>query len=226
MFDKRLFSLAPGVGRLVAAKVLCQWVGLLANVVFVVTVVVMLSPALAVVESAFDPMFSMGDSGLISRLFIGFGYGGFSAETYVGCVLAIVICAILRFLMMRAEAYFGAEAAERVKLALREQLFNKILAIGPSYSQHISTADVVQSAGEGIEQIQSFFELFLPQLFYAILAPVTLFFIVAPINMPTAVTLLVCAPLIVLIVGMVAMRAARVFKKILGKIHRHGICVS
>lgn len=217
MFDKRLFSLAPGVGRLVAAKVLCQWVGLLANVVFVVTVVVMLSPALAVVESAFDPMFSMGDSGLISRLFIGFGYGGFSAETYVGCVLAIVVCAILRFLMMRAAAYFGAEAAERVKLALREQLFNKMLAIGPSYSQHISTADVVQSAGEGIEQIQSFFELFLPQLFYAILAPVTLFFIVAPINMPTAVTLLVCAPLIVLIVGMVAMRAARVFKKYWGK---------
>lgn len=217
MFDKRLFSLAPGVGRLVAAKVLCQWVGLLSNVVFVVTVVVMLSPALAVVESAFDPMFSMGDSGLISRLFIGFGYGGFSAETYVGCVLAIVVCAVLRFLMMRAAAYFGTEAAERVKLALREQLFNKMLAIGPSYSQHISTADVVQSAGEGIEQIQSFFELFLPQLFYAILAPVTLFFIVAPINMPTAVTLLVCAPLIVLIVGMVAMRAARVFKKYWGK---------
>lgn len=217
MFDKRLFSLAPGVGRLVAAKVLCQWVGLLSNVVFVVTVEVMLSPALAMVESAFDPMFSMGDSGLISRLFIGFGYGGFSAETYVGCVLAIVVCAVLRFLMMRAAAYFGAEAAERVKLALREQLFNKMLAIGPSYSQHISTADVVQSAGEGIEQIQSFFELFLPQLFYAILAPVTLFFIVAPINMPTAVTLLVCAPLIVLIVGMVAMRAARVFKKYWGK---------
>lgn len=217
MFDKRLFSLAPGVGRLVAAKVLCQWVGLLSNVVFVVTVVVMLSPALAVVESAFDPMFSMGDSGLISRLFIGFGYGGFSAETYVGCVLAIVVCAVLRFLMMRAAAYFGVEAAERVKLALREQLFNKMLAIGPPYSQHISTADVVQSAGEGIEQIQSFFELFLPQLFYAILAPVTLFFIVAPINMPTAVTLLVCAPLIVLIVGMVAMRAARVFKKYWGK---------
>ena len=217
MFDKRLFSLAPGVGRLVAAKVLCQWIGLLSNVVFVVTVVVMLSPALAVVESAFDPMFSMGDSGLISRMFVGFGYGGFSAEAYVGCVLAIVVCAVLRFLMMRAAAYFGAEAAERVKLALREQLFNKMLAIGPSYSQHISTADVVQSAGEGIEQIQSFFELFLPQLFYAILAPVTLFFIVAPINMPTAVTLLVCAPLIVLIVGMVAMRAARVFKKYWGK---------
>lgn len=217
MFDKRLFSLAPGVGRLVAAKAFCQWIGLLSNVVFVVTVVVMLSPVLAVVESAFDPMFSMGDSGLLPRMFVGLGYGGFSAETYIGCVLAIVVCAVLRFLMMRAAAYFGAEAAERVKLALREQLFNKMLAIGPSYSQHISTADVVQSAGEGIEQIQSFFELFLPQLFYAVLAPITLFFIVAPINMPTAVTLLVCAPLIVLIVGMVAMRAARVFKKYWGK---------
>ena len=44
MFDKRLFSLAPGVGRLVAAKVFCQWIGLLSNVVFVVTVVVMLLP--------------------------------------------------------------------------------------------------------------------------------------------------------------------------------------
>ena len=50
MFDKRLFSLAPGVGRVVAAKVLCQWIGLLSNVVFVVTMVLMLSPALAMVE--------------------------------------------------------------------------------------------------------------------------------------------------------------------------------
>ena len=176
MFDKRLFSLAPGRGAVGCGESALPMGRTAGHVVFVVTVVVMLSPALAVVESAFDPMFSMGDSGLISRLFIGFGYGGFSAETYVGCVLAIVVCAVLRFLMMRAAAYFGAEAAERVKLALREQLFNKMLAIGPSYSQHISTADVVQSAGEGIEQIQSFFELFLPQLFYAILAPVTLFF--------------------------------------------------
>ena len=67
MFDKRLFSLAPGVGRLVAAKVLCQWVGLLANVVFVVTVVVMLSPALAVVESAFAPIRRF-QCGIIRRL--------------------------------------------------------------------------------------------------------------------------------------------------------------
>lgn len=49
------------------------------------------------------------------------------------------------------------------------------------------------------------------------LAPITLFLVVAPINVPTAATLLVCAPLIVLIVGLVAMRAARVFKQYWGK---------
>ena len=51
MFDKRLFSLAPGVGRLVAAKVLCQWIGLLSNVVFVVTMVLMLPPWQALVKA-------------------------------------------------------------------------------------------------------------------------------------------------------------------------------
>ncbi|HCH21539.1 MAG TPA: ABC transporter ATP-binding protein [Bifidobacterium sp.] len=138
-------------------------------------------------------------------------------ELYAACLLAIVIAAVMRLLMARAAAHFGTEAAERVKLALRSELFGKMLRLGPSYSQRVGTADVVQSAGEGIDQIQSFFELFLPQLFYAILAPVTLFVVVAPVNMPAAVTLLVCAPLIVLIVGMVAMSAARVFKKYWGK---------
>ncbi len=45
MFDKRLFSLADGVGRLIAAKVACQWLGLVANVAFVVAVVRMLQAA-------------------------------------------------------------------------------------------------------------------------------------------------------------------------------------
>ena len=188
MFDKRLFSLADGVGRLVAAKVACQWLGLVANIAFVVAAARMLQPLFAVVAPATVP-----------------------------CLVVIAIAAIVRFLSARAAAHFGTEAAERVKLALREKLFDKMLALGPSYAQRVRTADVVQSAGEGIEQIQSFFELFLPQLFYAILAPITLFAVLAPIDMPTAATLLACAPLIVIIVGMVAMRASRVFKKYWGE---------
>lgn len=188
MFDKRLFSLADGVGRLIAAKVACQWLGLVANIAFAVAVVRMLQPLFAPVPSATAP-----------------------------CIAIILIAAVVRFVTIRAAARFGSEAAERVKLALREKLFNKMLALGPSYAQRVRTAGVVQSAGEGIEQIQSFFELFLPQLCYAVLAPITLFAVLAPIDLPTAATLLACAPLIVLIVGMVAMRAARVFKKYWGK---------
>ena len=146
MFDKRLFSLADGVGRLIAAKVACQWLGLVANIAFVVAVVRMLQPLFAPVPSATAP-----------------------------CIAIILIAAVVRFVTIRAAARFGSEAAERVKLALREKLFNKMLALGPSYAQRVRTAGVVQSAGEGIEQIQSFFELFLPQLCYAVLAPITLF---------------------------------------------------
>ncbi|WP_432624129.1 ATP-binding cassette domain-containing protein [Bifidobacterium sp.] len=188
MFDKRLFSLADGVGRLVAAKVVCQWLGLVANIAFVVAMVRMLQPLFTPVRPA-----------------------------TATCLMVAVAAAIVRFAATRAAARFGTEAAERVKLALRGKLFDKMLALGPSYAQRVRTADVVQSAGEGIEQIQSFFELFLPQLFYAILAPITLFVVLAPVDLPTAATLLVCAPLIVLIVGMVAMRASRVFKKYWGK---------
>ena len=160
----------------------------MANIAFAVAVVRMLQPLFAPVPSATAP-----------------------------CIVIILIAAVVRFVTIRAAARFGSEAAERVKLALREKLFNKMLALGPSYAQRVRTAGVVQSAGEGIEQIQSFFELFLPQLCYAVLAPITLFAVLAPIDLPTAATLLACAPLIVLIVGMVAMRAARVFKKYWGK---------
>ena len=128
----------------------------------------------------------------------------------------LAVCAV-KYLTSRSAASFGTEAAERVKLALRERLYRKMLAMGPSYASRVRTADVVQSAGEGIDQIQSFFELFLPQLFYAVLAPVTLFAVLIPVNIPAAVVLLVCAPLIVLVVGVVAMSAARAFKRYWGK---------
>ena len=214
MFDRRLFSMAPGVGRLVAAKVLCQWIGLLANVVFVFTLAHMLEYLLLGTEIT---VLNGRLSGFAAHVGTSTFAAGLPGEAIAAYAIVIVFAMMVRFLMLRSAAYFGTEAAERVKLALREKLFNKMLALGPSYSQRVGTADVVQSAGEGVEQIQSFFELFLPQLFYAVLAPITLFLVVAPINVPTAATLLICAPLIVLIVGLVAMRAAHVFKQYWGK---------
>ena len=199
MFDKRLFQLSPGIGRLMAGKVACMWIGLAANIAFVASLVALLAPMLAFLASG-------GEGSAVPLP----GDAMFHAAVIAGA-------AIVRYVATVISARLGTEASERVKLALRERLYRKMLALGPSYAQRVKTADVVQSAGEGIEQIQSFFELFLPQLFYAVLAPITLFVVLTPVNWPAALVLLVCAPLIVVIVGLVAMRAARVFKKYWGK---------
>ena len=193
MVDKRLFRLAPGLGRLVAGKVVCLWIGLLANIGFMTTLVTLIGGMLFVG----GPEVSRADRAL-----------------YV-CVL--VVCMMIRYVVTVMATRLGTEASGRVKLALRVKLYRKMLALGPSYAARVNTSDVVQSAGEGIEQIQSFFELFLPQLLYAVLAPLTLFAVIAPLNIPTALTLLACAPLIVLIVGLVAMNAARAFKRYWGR---------
>ncbi|NMN01568.1 ATP-binding cassette domain-containing protein [Bifidobacterium panos] len=193
MVDKRLFRLAPGLGRLVAGKVVCLWIGLLANIGFMTTLVTLIGGMLFVG----GPEVSRADRAL-----------------YV-CVL--VVCMMIRYVVTVMATRLGTEASGRVKLVLRVKLYRKMLALGPSYAVRVNTSDVVQSAGEGIEQIQSFFELFLPQLLYAVLAPLTLFAVIAPLNIPTALTLLACAPLIVLIVGLVAMNAARAFKRYWGR---------
>lgn len=200
MFDKRLFSLTDGVGRLVAGKVASLWLSLLADVLFSYIVASLLAGVVQFV------------TGLAQGVSITVPYTTIAIMVFV----LLAVC-VVKYLTARSAASFGTQAAERVKVSLRERLYRKMLALGPSYSSRVRTADIVQSAGEGIDQIQSFFELFLPQLFYAVLAPITLFVVLAPVNMPSAVTLLVCAPLIVLIVGAVAMSAARVFKKYWGQ---------
>lgn len=200
VFDKRLFSLTPGIGKLVAAKVVALWLSLLADVLFAFMMANLLVSVLqCAIWTAQGLDVVMPTSNLLLALLV-----------------LLTVC-VVKYLTSRSAASFGTEAAERVKLALRERLYRKMLAMGPSYASRVRTADVVQSAGEGIDQIQSFFELFLPQLFYAVLAPVTLFAVLMPVNIPAAVVLLVCAPLIVLVVGVVAMSAARAFKRYWGK---------
>ena len=200
MFDKRLFSLTPGIGKLVAAKVVALWLSLLADVLFAFMMANLLVSVLqCAIWTAQGLDVVMPANNLLLAL-----------------LTLLAVCAV-KYLTSRSAASFGTEAAERVKLALRERLYRKMLAMGPSYASRVRTADVVQSAGEGIDQIQSFFELFLPQLFYAVLAPVTLFAVLMPVNIPAAVVLLACAPLIVLVVGVVAMSAARAFKRYWGK---------
>lgn len=201
MVDKRLFSLVPGVRGLVVGKIICLWIGLVADIALAGTVTVLVA-ALFPQTTVRDALQSIGIAGPSGFMLIG---------------VATLAIAVVRFLAHHFATRLGTEAAERVKLGLRSELYRKMLRLGPSYAQRARTSDVVQLTGEGVDQIQSFFELFLPQLGFAILAPLTLFAAIAPLNMPTAVMLLVCAPLIIVIVGAIAMTTAKTFKKYWGK---------
>lgn len=218
MFDKRLFQLAPGLGKLIAGKVALMWVGLLANIGFMLSLVMLLQGLLAAADPHTFSCNAASASECPANLF---GVPGTTVAPMAGDLMVYValaiVCMLVRYLATTHATRLGTEAAERVKLALRSKLYRKMVALGPSYRLRVKTSDVVQSAGEGVEQIQSFFELFLPQLFYAILAPITLFAVIAPINMPAAVTMLVCAPLIIIVTGIVSMTAARAFKKYWGR---------
>ncbi|WP_340639153.1 ATP-binding cassette domain-containing protein [Bifidobacterium longum] len=218
MFDKRLFQLAPGLGKLIAGKVALMWVGLLANIGFMLSLVMLLQGLLAAADPHTFSCNAASASECPANLF---GVPGTTVAPMAGDLMVYValaiVCMLVRYLATTHATRLGTEAAERVKLALRSKLYRKMVALGPSYRSRVKTSDVVQSAGEGVEQIQSFFELFLPQLFYAILAPIALFAVIAPINMPAAVTMLVCAPLIIIVTGIVSMTAARAFKKYWGR---------
>lgn len=218
MFDKRLFQLAPGLGKLIAGKVALMWVGLLANIGFMLSLVMLLQGLLAAADPHTFSCNAASASECPANLF---GVPGTTVAPMAGDLMVYValaiVCMLVRYLATTHATRLGTEAAEQVKLALRSKLYRKMVALGPSYRSRVKTSDVVQSAGEGVEQIQSFFELFLPQLFYAILAPIALFAVIAPINMPAAVTMLVCAPLIIIVTGIVSMTAARAFKKYWGR---------
>ena len=215
MFDKRLFQLAPGLKKLIAGKVALMWVGLFANIGFMLSLVMLLNSMLTAVA---PPLLQCGGTsqGVACPVPLSDQHGAdvlpMAGDVMIYVLLALV-CIAVRYTATTHATRLGTEAAERVKLALRSKLYRKMVALGPSYKTRIKTSDVVQSAGEGVEQIQSFFELFLPQLFYAILAPITLFVAIAPINVPAAAVMLVCAPLIIIVTGIVSMAAARAFKK-------------
>ena len=89
----------------------------------------------------------------------------------------------------------------------------KLLRLGGSYTQAVPTAEVLQLAGEGVEQLETYFGAYLPQFFYAMITPVTLFIALAPVSLHAAVILMICVPLIP--VSIVAVQ--KFAKKLLGK---------
>lgn len=183
MFDKRLLAMAPKARPYIIASVALQWVALLANIGFVL--------ATAVVVQSF--------------LF------GAPSPGWQGFLLAVAAAAIVvRLACMAGAQKAGLRAAAVAKREVRTQIYRKLVAMGPSYTESVSTAEAVQVCVEGTEQLEGYFGAYLPQLFYAALAPLTLFICLAPLCLPAAVALLVCVPLIPLSIVAIQKIAKRV----------------
>ncbi len=185
MIDKRLIRLIGGSGRYVAGNVIVQWCSLLANIVLMTRITVFLA-----------------------GLFTG------EEQTTIGVTAAVVLAAIaVRFVCTLGASRMSYLSSKAVKRTLREQIYEKLLHLGASYKEQVKTSEVVQVAVEGVDQLETYFGAYLPQFFYAMLAPLTLFVYLCFVNIPSAIVLLVCVPLIPVAIAAVQTWA----KKLLGK---------
>ena len=111
-------------------------------------------------------------------------------------VVKLLAALAVRFVSDRLASMASYRASVDVKRVLREKIFDKLLRLGSSYNEQIATSQVVQLATEGVEQLETYFGKYIPQLFYSLLAPVTLFAVLAFVSVKAAAVLLVCVPLI------------------------------
>ena len=188
MINKRLIGMVSESRPRIAASVGLQWAALLANLA-----------AMGLIAWATD------------RLAAGAGLPG------AGFWLALAGAAAVRMACTEAAARMAHKASRAVKLALRRQIYAKLLRLGPAYRQQVNTAEVVQAAVEGVDQLESYFGAYLPQFFYSMLAPLTLFAVLAPVCLPAAAALLICVPLIPAAIAAVQTWAKKLLSKYWGQ---------
>ena len=188
MINKRLIGMVSESRPRIAASVGLQWAALLANLA-----------AMGLIAWAID------------RLAAGRGLPG------AGFWLALAGAAAVRMACTEAAARMAHKASRAVKLALRRQIYAKLLRLGPAYRQQVNTAEVVQAAVEGVDQLETYFGAYLPQFFYSMLAPLTLFAVLAPVCLPAAAALLICVPLIPAAIAAVQTWAKKLLSKYWGQ---------
>ena len=188
MINKRLIGMVSESRPRIAASVGLRWTALLGNLA-----------AMGLIAWAID------------RLAAGRGLPG------AGFWLALAGAAAVRMACTEAAARMAHKASRAVKLALRRQIYAKLLRLGPAYRQQVNTAEVVQAAVEGVDQLESYFGAYLPQFFYSMLAPLTLFAVLAPVCLPAAAALLICVPLIPAAIAAVQTWAKKLLSKYWGQ---------
>lgn len=104
-----------------------------------------------------------------------------------------------------------------MKKRLRHRIYEKLLRLGTSYKEQVNTSEVVQVAVEGVDQLETYFGSYLPQFFYAMLAPLTLFCVLSFVNLPSAIVLLICVPLIPVTIVAIQRWAKKLLSKYWGE---------
>lgn len=190
MINKRLIGTVAESKKYIAGNVLLQWCSLAANIILMLSI-----------------------SGMLAGLFGGSVSTGLLAVTGGVVILALVI----RFICAVGSAKMGYLSSKAVKKTLREKIYRKLLRLGSAYNEQIKTSEVVQVAVEGVDQLETYFGAYLPQFFYAMLAPLTLFIVLCFVNIPAAVVLLICVPLIPVAIAAVQTWAKKLLSKYWGQ---------
>ena len=186
MINKRLIGTVAESRKYIAGNVVLQWCSLAANIAM---------------------MFS------ITNLFAGLYYGNTSSHTLWATAAVVLLALLIRFSCTTGAGRMSYLSSKAVKKTLRERIYEKLLRLGASYNEQVKTSEVVQVAVEGVDQLETYFGAYLPQFFYAMLAPLTLFAVLCFVNVPAAVVLLICVPLIPIAIAAVQTWA----KKLRGK---------
>ena len=188
MINKRLIGTVSESKKYIAGNVILQWCSLAANIAM---------------------MFS------ITGLFAGLYYG--NTDTLWTTAAVALAALLIRFLCATGASRMSYLSSKAVKKTLRERIYEKLLRLGSSYNEQVKTSEVVQVAVEGVDQLETYFGAYLPQFFYSMLAPLTLFVVLCFINVPSAVVLLVCVPLIPVAIAAVQTWAKKLLSKYWGQ---------
>ena len=132
--------------------------------------------------------------GIARFAFLGrFLSGVFRGETLILPLLGAVVAIVLRAWLDHHRTMIAHRTAAQVQETLRGRLFDKIIALGPAWFGAERTGGVMLSVVDGVEQLQSFFGQYLPQVTIAICAPFAIFVFIAWWDVPVATVMLAAA---------------------------------
>jgi len=106
---------------------------------------------------------------------------------------AAVVMVLLRAGFDHWRTLQANRCAATVQQVLRGRLYDRIVALGPAWFASQRTGGVMLTVVDGVEQLQTFFGQYLPQVAIAAAAPFAIFAVIAFWDVPTALVLLAAA---------------------------------